>query len=283
MTLRTNSRVAGYAFLLYIAAALTGMVLSGRASSGEGNAARLASIASHLSRHADGHPARARRVFLRPRAGRDALRHHARRGPGPRAARHGLPRRRGRHRRGGAAEEPREALARDGRRERTRRTPRRRPRSAPTCSSCRAGARPCPRPSSPSAACSSPGCSCAAGSFPHGSRGSAWSHRSWSSSVFRWSSSVWWDVRSRTSCGSRCSPSSCCSRSGSSSGGPRLPKERRRKGRYFAFATSFWNRGFLRRGSKFSAARTRGESRRWSPISRRSSGFSPGSGRSSRG
>ena len=48
MTLRSNARVAGFAFLVYIAAALTGMVLSGRASSGEGNAARLASIASHL-------------------------------------------------------------------------------------------------------------------------------------------------------------------------------------------------------------------------------------------
>ena len=48
MTLRSNARVAGFAFLVYIAAALTGMVLSGRASRGEGNAARLASIASHL-------------------------------------------------------------------------------------------------------------------------------------------------------------------------------------------------------------------------------------------
>ena len=47
MTLRSNSRVAGYAFLVYIAAALTGMVLSGRASRGRGTP-RGSSIASHL-------------------------------------------------------------------------------------------------------------------------------------------------------------------------------------------------------------------------------------------
>ena len=49
MTLRSNARVAGFAFLVYIAAALSGMVLSGKASRGEGTAARLASIASHVS------------------------------------------------------------------------------------------------------------------------------------------------------------------------------------------------------------------------------------------
>lgn len=48
MTLRTNARVAGVAFLVYIAAALTGMLLSRSASSGEGTVARLASIASHV-------------------------------------------------------------------------------------------------------------------------------------------------------------------------------------------------------------------------------------------
>lgn len=48
MTLRSNARVAGIAFLVYIAAALSGMVLSRQASSGEGAAARLASIASHV-------------------------------------------------------------------------------------------------------------------------------------------------------------------------------------------------------------------------------------------
>jgi hypothetical protein len=41
--------VAGFTFLVYIAAALTGMVLSSRASSGEGTAARLAHIAQHAT------------------------------------------------------------------------------------------------------------------------------------------------------------------------------------------------------------------------------------------
>lgn len=48
MTLRSNARLAGFAFLVYIAVSLTGMVLSGQASSGEGTAARLSSIASHV-------------------------------------------------------------------------------------------------------------------------------------------------------------------------------------------------------------------------------------------
>jgi hypothetical protein len=49
MTRRTNARVAGITFLVYIAVALTGMVLSGGAQSGEGTAARLANIARHAS------------------------------------------------------------------------------------------------------------------------------------------------------------------------------------------------------------------------------------------
>ena len=49
MTRRTNARVAGFTFLFYIAVALTGMVLSRRASRGEGTAAKLASIAQHAS------------------------------------------------------------------------------------------------------------------------------------------------------------------------------------------------------------------------------------------
>jgi hypothetical protein len=49
MTRTTNARIAGFAFLFYIATAFTGMVLSSRASSGEGTAARLASIAGHAS------------------------------------------------------------------------------------------------------------------------------------------------------------------------------------------------------------------------------------------
>jgi hypothetical protein len=49
MTRRTNARVAGFTFLFYIAVALTGMILSNRATSGEGTAAKLASIAQHAS------------------------------------------------------------------------------------------------------------------------------------------------------------------------------------------------------------------------------------------
>jgi hypothetical protein len=51
MTRRTNARVAGFTFLFYIAVALTGMVLSNRATSGEGTAAKLASIAQHASEY----------------------------------------------------------------------------------------------------------------------------------------------------------------------------------------------------------------------------------------
>ena len=47
MTRRTNARVAGFTFLFYIAVGLTGMVLSNRAASGEGTAAKLAGIAQH--------------------------------------------------------------------------------------------------------------------------------------------------------------------------------------------------------------------------------------------
>ncbi|HEX7254166.1 MAG TPA: DUF4386 domain-containing protein [Thermoanaerobaculia bacterium] len=49
MTRTTNARVAGLAFLLYIAASLTGGILSGRASGGDGVAAKLANIAGHAS------------------------------------------------------------------------------------------------------------------------------------------------------------------------------------------------------------------------------------------
>ena len=47
MTRRTNARVAGFAFLFYIAVAFPGMVLLNRAASGEGTTAKLASIAQH--------------------------------------------------------------------------------------------------------------------------------------------------------------------------------------------------------------------------------------------
>jgi len=47
MTRTTNARVAGFAFLLYIAVSLTGGILSDRASSGDGVAAKLTNIAGH--------------------------------------------------------------------------------------------------------------------------------------------------------------------------------------------------------------------------------------------
>jgi hypothetical protein len=49
MTRTTNARIAGFTFLLYIAAGVTGMVLFGRATSGEGIAAKLASIGQHAT------------------------------------------------------------------------------------------------------------------------------------------------------------------------------------------------------------------------------------------
>jgi hypothetical protein len=49
MTRKTNARVAGFAFLFHIAVAMTGMILANRAASGEGTAAKLASIAQHAT------------------------------------------------------------------------------------------------------------------------------------------------------------------------------------------------------------------------------------------
>ena len=49
MTRKTNSRIAGFTFLFYIAVGITSMVLSGRATAGSGIAARLASIAQHAT------------------------------------------------------------------------------------------------------------------------------------------------------------------------------------------------------------------------------------------
>ena len=49
MTRRTNARVAGIAYLFYIAVALPNMVLFSRATSGDETAAKLASIAHHAS------------------------------------------------------------------------------------------------------------------------------------------------------------------------------------------------------------------------------------------
>ena len=49
MTTTTNARIAGSTFLLYIVFGITQMVISGRASGGEGTAARLASMAQHTT------------------------------------------------------------------------------------------------------------------------------------------------------------------------------------------------------------------------------------------
>ncbi len=49
MTRRTNARVAGYTFLVYIAAGITTLVLSGTATAGQGVSARLASVAQHTT------------------------------------------------------------------------------------------------------------------------------------------------------------------------------------------------------------------------------------------
>jgi hypothetical protein len=49
MTRTTNSRLAGFTFLFYIAAGITSMVLFGRATGGDGPVAKLASIAQHAT------------------------------------------------------------------------------------------------------------------------------------------------------------------------------------------------------------------------------------------
>jgi hypothetical protein len=49
MTRTTNARIAGFTFLFYIAVAFPSMVLLNRATSGEGIAAKLASIAQHAA------------------------------------------------------------------------------------------------------------------------------------------------------------------------------------------------------------------------------------------
>jgi hypothetical protein len=49
MTVKTNARLAGFTFLLYIAAAFPAMVLFGRATNAHGIAAKLAGIAQHAT------------------------------------------------------------------------------------------------------------------------------------------------------------------------------------------------------------------------------------------
>lgn len=47
MTRNTNARLAGFTFLLYIVSGISSLVLSGRTISGQGIAAKLASVAQH--------------------------------------------------------------------------------------------------------------------------------------------------------------------------------------------------------------------------------------------
>lgn len=49
MTRNTNARIAGVAFLAYIAAGITDMQLNARATGGTDIAARLASVAQHVA------------------------------------------------------------------------------------------------------------------------------------------------------------------------------------------------------------------------------------------
>lgn len=47
MTSKTNARIAGFTFLFYIVVGMASMMMFGKAASGEGTAAKLASIAEH--------------------------------------------------------------------------------------------------------------------------------------------------------------------------------------------------------------------------------------------
>src|SRR6059058_4769171 len=49
MTRTTNAKIAGVAFLVYIAATIAGIVLFTRATAGDGVAAQLATIAQHAT------------------------------------------------------------------------------------------------------------------------------------------------------------------------------------------------------------------------------------------
>lgn len=69
---RTNARLAGYTFLCHLAASITRVVLTGRATSAEGIAAKLADIAA---RNGEAHcrMACAVHLFRGIRVGSDAL------------------------------------------------------------------------------------------------------------------------------------------------------------------------------------------------------------------
>jgi hypothetical protein len=49
MTLKTNARIAGFTFLVYIACTVTGMLMFTHATSGQGIAAQLSNIAQHVT------------------------------------------------------------------------------------------------------------------------------------------------------------------------------------------------------------------------------------------
>lgn len=49
MTRKTNARIAGYAFIIYIGAGILAMVMAGRMSSGTGIAAKLTGMAQHVT------------------------------------------------------------------------------------------------------------------------------------------------------------------------------------------------------------------------------------------
>jgi Domain of unknown function (DUF4386) len=49
MTRTTNARIAGFTFLIYIASGVASMVLSGRATRGDGIAAKLLAVAQHAT------------------------------------------------------------------------------------------------------------------------------------------------------------------------------------------------------------------------------------------
>jgi hypothetical protein len=49
MTRKTNARLAGFMFLFYIVTGIANLFLFNQATSGEGTAAKLASIAQHAT------------------------------------------------------------------------------------------------------------------------------------------------------------------------------------------------------------------------------------------
>ncbi len=81
MTRTTNARIAGFTYLFYAAIGICGDLLMHQASGVDGDAATLARFGEYATERANRHPDYAARSPLGPRAGRDAVRDHARRGP----------------------------------------------------------------------------------------------------------------------------------------------------------------------------------------------------------